>query len=68
MSVRFSNWRLADQKYYASNISQFMVESGWVPAVPVRQGVEKLHRWLCDQAICPMQGEERSLYSWATSQ
>lgn len=68
MDVRFSNWRLADQRYYVSNISRFMVETGWVPAVPVRQGVERLHRWLCDQLHHPPAVGKLPVNSWVSSQ
>ena len=44
--IRFAAWRPGDQKYYASDIRQFSVATGWVPQVSVRQGVKALYTWL----------------------
>jgi CDP-paratose 2-epimerase len=49
VKVVFSDWRLADQRYYVSNTGRFMTDTGWTPSVSVRSGVERLHRWLADE-------------------
>jgi CDP-paratose 2-epimerase len=45
LDVQFSDWRLADQKYYVSDISRYRNETGWSPRIPVPQGVERLYHW-----------------------
>ena len=49
VEVAFSDWRLADQRYYVSDTSRFMADTGWRPTVSVSQGVERLHEWLTSQ-------------------
>ncbi len=49
VKVEFSDWRAADQRFYVSNISRFMSETGWRPTVSAKQGVERLYQWLVDQ-------------------
>ncbi len=44
--VHFSDWRMGDQKYYVANTSSFNRETAWQPKVSVRDGVERLYRWL----------------------
>lgn len=44
--VRFGPWRLADQRYYVSNIGAFTAATGWRPRVAVDEGVRRLHEWL----------------------
>ena len=39
-------WRPADQRYYVSSTRKFERLTGWVPRVPVRQGIERLLSWL----------------------
>jgi CDP-paratose 2-epimerase len=51
VKVVLSDWRLADQRYYVSDTSRFMEDTGWRPTVSVRQGVERLHRWLSEESI-----------------
>ena len=46
--IRFAAWRPGDQKYYASDIQRFSAATGWAPQVHVRQGVEALYTWLCE--------------------
>jgi CDP-paratose 2-epimerase len=45
-SVRFKDWRPGDQRYYVSDTRRFKAATGWAPKVNVRQGVERLYRWL----------------------
>lgn len=50
VDVTFSEWRLADQRYYVSDIKRFQAATGWKPGVPVRQGIELLYTWLTENA------------------
>jgi len=51
VSVRFENWRAADQRYYVADTSKFSGLTGWAPRVPVHEGVRRLYEWIT--------GEER---------
>ncbi|HEV7923381.1 MAG TPA: SDR family NAD(P)-dependent oxidoreductase [Thermoanaerobaculia bacterium] len=44
--VTFEEWRTGDQRYYVSDTERFRSLTGWSPRVPVREGVERLYRWL----------------------
>ena len=33
---------------YASNFAKFQAATGWTPKVPMRDGVRRLHEWLCE--------------------
>jgi CDP-paratose 2-epimerase len=44
--LRWSNWRVGDQKFYVTDFSKFQRATGWSPRVSVRAGVERLSRWL----------------------
>jgi CDP-paratose 2-epimerase len=44
--VRFDAWRMADQRWYVSDPRAFGAVSGWAPRTGVREGVERLARWL----------------------
>lgn len=46
VSVRFENWRAADQRYYVADTSKFSRLTGWQPRVPVHEGVRRLYEWL----------------------
>ncbi|HEX6717218.1 MAG TPA: NAD-dependent epimerase/dehydratase family protein [Pyrinomonadaceae bacterium] len=46
VSVRFEDWRAADQRYYVANTSKFSGLTGWCPRVDVKQGVRRLYEWL----------------------
>jgi CDP-paratose 2-epimerase len=48
MDIRFADWRTADQRYYVSDIRGFGAITGWKPAVGVREGVARLHKWLLE--------------------
>ena len=39
-------WRPADQRYYVSDFRKFSRTTGWQPQVRVRDGVDRLARWL----------------------
>ncbi len=40
VSVRFEDWRAADQRYYVADTSKFGGLTGWQPRVGVREGVQ----------------------------
>jgi CDP-paratose 2-epimerase len=44
--VRFSNWRVGDQKYYVSDTGKFHKATGWFPKVDVFEGTARLHEWI----------------------
>jgi CDP-paratose 2-epimerase len=46
--VSFDEWRTGDQRYYVSDTGKFRSATGWSPQVSVRQGLERLHRWLLE--------------------
>jgi CDP-paratose 2-epimerase len=46
--VRWKEWRPGDQRYYVSDTRKFKAATGWAPKVNVRQGVERLYRWLAE--------------------
>lgn len=46
--VRFVDWRAGDQRYYVSDIRAYRRATGWRPRVGVRDGVERLYRWLVE--------------------
>ena len=45
-AVTFSAWRPGDQRYYVSDIRAFGEAVGWAPRVGVREGLERLQRWV----------------------
>lgn len=47
--VRFEEWRRGDQRYFVADTGRFWRETGWMPRVSVRQGVQKLRRWLREE-------------------
>lgn len=46
LPVRFSEWRLGDQRYYVTDHQKFSAATGWKPRVGVRKGIEILYKWL----------------------
>jgi CDP-paratose 2-epimerase len=46
--VELDDWRTGDQRYYVSDTGKFQRATGWKPQVTVRDGVERLFRWLAD--------------------
>jgi CDP-paratose 2-epimerase len=44
--VRFSSWRIGDQKYYVSSTRKFQSITGWTPRIGIRDGVTALYQWL----------------------
>lgn len=46
--IKAANWRPGDQRYYVTDFSKFHTATGWSPRVPMREGIERLHAWLCE--------------------
>jgi CDP-paratose 2-epimerase len=46
LSVRFEDWRAADQRYYVADTSKFSGLTGWQPRVGVHEGVRRLYEWI----------------------
>ncbi|MGI8990008.1 MAG: NAD-dependent epimerase/dehydratase family protein [Bryobacteraceae bacterium] len=46
--IGVADWRPGDQRYYVSDTRKFKAATGWAPKVPVREGVERLYRWLLE--------------------
>jgi len=47
-AIRKEGWRAGDQRYYVSDTRKFKAATGWAPKVCIREGVEKLYRWLLE--------------------
>ncbi|HEX6649914.1 MAG TPA: NAD-dependent epimerase/dehydratase family protein [Pyrinomonadaceae bacterium] len=46
LSIRFENWRAADQRYYVTDTGKFSGLTGWKPRVGVNEGVRRLSEWI----------------------
>ena len=46
LSVRFEDWRAADQRYYVTDTSKFSGLTGWAPRIGVHEGVRRLYEWI----------------------
>ncbi len=46
--VEWREWRPGDQKIYVSDIRKAQNELGWIPKVPVRDGLQQLFDWAQD--------------------
>ena len=46
LSVRFEDWRAADQRYYVADTSKFRGLTSWQPRVGVHEGVRRLYEWI----------------------
>lgn len=44
--VHKKNWRVADQRFYISDISKIKKFSGWVPETNLDSGLEKFSNWI----------------------
>ena len=42
----FGEWRTGDQRYYVTNYAKFASLTGWRPKTGVKEGIERLYRWL----------------------
>jgi len=48
--VRYGPARKGDQPYYVSDTRRFMEATGWMPQIPVEQGILQLHNWISENA------------------
>lgn len=48
LDIRTEDWRSGDQRYYVSDTRKFKAATGWEPKVSVREGVERLYKWLIE--------------------
>ena len=46
--VYFENYRIADQRYYVSDLRKFHTMTGWSPQIGVTDGVRSLYNFLLD--------------------
>jgi CDP-paratose 2-epimerase len=46
--VSYADWRPGDQLVYVSDTTKAQSELGWAPQVPVREGIERLFRWVVE--------------------
>ena len=46
IDVKYSDWRPGDQPVYVSDISKAESVLGWTPKIGVKNGVQKLYRWV----------------------
>jgi CDP-paratose 2-epimerase len=53
--VDFSEWRMADQKYYVSDNRKFQGATGWTPATAPREGFKLLYQWLLENRPLPQE-------------
>lgn len=44
--IVYEPWRIADQKYYVSDIRKFKNITGWFPETEIDEGIGKLFNWL----------------------
>lgn len=50
VDVRFEDWRVADQRYYVSDVRALGRATGWSPRTTVESGVARLYEWLAQQS------------------
>jgi nucleoside-diphosphate-sugar epimerase len=41
-------WRLADQRFYVSNIDKITKLCGWEPSISLEDGLENFSKWIFD--------------------
>lgn len=46
----FADWRPGDQRVYVSDIRRARAEFGWAPRLGVREGLNRLWKWIVDHA------------------
>jgi CDP-paratose 2-epimerase len=56
--LHFEDWRPGDQPWYVSDIDAISRAIGWVPKIPVREGVARLHGWLSERLDASRHFEE----------
>ncbi|MBD3240288.1 MAG: SDR family NAD(P)-dependent oxidoreductase [Chitinivibrionales bacterium] len=47
--VHMADWRTGDQRYFVADTSAFRKETGWMPRVTVKEGVQLLYDWLTQE-------------------
>jgi CDP-paratose 2-epimerase len=50
-AYRLERWRRADQRYYVSDTAKFGAATGWVPRVPLSEGVARLAGWFVEHGV-----------------
>jgi len=50
IDVSYSDWRPGDQPVYISDIARAKKVFGWEPKIGVKDGVQKLHKWVSENA------------------
>ncbi|MFA5087713.1 MAG: NAD-dependent epimerase/dehydratase family protein [Candidatus Omnitrophota bacterium] len=50
LKIKFDDWRKFDQKVYVSDIRKAKRLLGWRPQVAVREGIERLVKWVDDNS------------------
>jgi CDP-paratose 2-epimerase len=51
--LAFHPWRVADQRFYVSDIRRFADATGWGPRVGPREGLAQLHHWMTEERAHP---------------
>ncbi|HEX8373453.1 MAG TPA: SDR family NAD(P)-dependent oxidoreductase [Chthoniobacterales bacterium] len=51
VQTSFNDWRTGDQSYYVSDVSKFTAATGWKPRVEIRDGIQRLRRWLKQEVV-----------------
>ncbi len=46
--IRYGPPRRGDQLYYVSDTHRFTEATGWLPQVPIEQGILQLHNWIAE--------------------
>lgn len=46
--VGFDSWRVADQRFYVSDIRRFCDATGWAPRTSLREGLAYLYHWMIE--------------------
>jgi CDP-paratose 2-epimerase len=49
VAINRGTWRPGDQKVYISNINKAKAELGWEPRISVKDGIERLYKWIDGQ-------------------
>ena len=49
IDLMYGEPRTGDQVYYVSDTGKFNQAVGWLPAVPIQEGLENIFYWLCKQ-------------------
>ncbi len=64
--IKTQEWRMADQRYYASHTQKFESRTGWRRNVDVATGVRCLHRWLLESRSAQREGNVATAGQGAT--